>query len=212
MDLGKITIDYSRPSVKGRTIFGELVPFNAVWRTGANQSTKITFSDDVKVEGKEVKAGTYAIYSIPGKESWSVMLYSDLNLGGNVAGYNKEKEVARFSVKPDELPFSVESMTIGINNLKDASASLLIYWDKTLVSLDIETDVDSKVMAAIDNAMGGPSGGEYYAAAGYYYANGKDINKAVEWVNKAIEMRGDNAPYWMLTQQARILKKSRTEG
>ena len=205
--LGKITLDYSRPSVKGRTVFGELVPYDAVWRTGANGATTITFTDDVKVEGTAVSAGTYALYTIPGKTSWSVMLYKDLSLGGNTAGYNKENEIARFTVKPQELPFSVETMTMEIGNLKDASATLMIYWDKVLVGVNITTDVDAKVMAAIDAAMGGPSGGEYWAAANYYYANDKDINKALEWVNKAIEMNG-NAPYWMLTAQARIMKKA----
>jgi hypothetical protein len=206
--LGKIMLDYSRPSVKGRTIFGELVPYGAVWRTGANQATKITFTDNVKVEGKEVPAGTYALYSIPGKDSWSVMLYKDLSVGGNTAAYNEKDELARFSVKPQKLSSSVETMTIAIGNLRDASATLMISWDKVMIPLNITTDVDSKVMAAIDAAMGGPSGNEYWAAANYYYANDKDINKALEWVNKAMEMRGGDAPYWMLTGQARIMKKA----
>ena len=111
--LGKITLDYSRPSVKGRTIFGELVPYDAIWRTGANLATKITFSDDVKVEGKAVPAGTYALYSIPGKSSWTVMLYKDLRLGGNTAGYDEANELVRFTVEPQELPFSVEKPDIG---------------------------------------------------------------------------------------------------
>ena len=98
--LSEITIEYSRPGVKGRTIYGDVVPFGKVWRTGANASTKITFGDDVKLEGNDVKAGTYALYSVPNKDSWELMLYKDLTLGGNVGEYKKENEVLRFVVKP----------------------------------------------------------------------------------------------------------------
>src|ERR1700739_2396478 len=112
--LGEVTFEYSRPSAKGRVIFGDVVPFGKIWRTGANATTKITFTDDVKLEGNEVKAGTYGLYTIPNKDSWDIMLYKDLTLGGNVADYKTENEVVHFKVKPTALANKIESFTINM--------------------------------------------------------------------------------------------------
>lgn len=204
--LGSITIEYSRPSMKDRKVFGGLVPYGEIWRTGANGATKITFKDAVKLEGKEVPAGSYALYSIPGESEWTILVYSDLSLGGNVAGYDKAKEVARFAVKPTTMPFKVETLTINVDNLRDNSASIYLVWEETMVSVKVETDVDAKVMAAIDNVMKGVSANDYYNAAIYYYNTDRNINQALEWMAKAEASMGDR--YWVATWYARILAKA----
>lgn len=201
--LGEITIEYSRPGAKGRTVMGDLVPFGKVWRTGANSSTKITFSDDVQLQGKELKAGEYALYTIPGKSEWTIIFYNDLTLGGNVAKYDESKEALKFTVASEEVPVMVENFTITLDSLRDASAQIVLAWEKTIVSFPVTTDVDSKVSAMIENTLNGPSENFYFSAASYYYTNSKDINKAVEWIEKA----GDDK-YWVVTMKARILDKA----
>lgn len=203
--LTEVAVSFSRPSMKGRTIFGGLVPFDKVWRTGANGATTISFSDDVKIEGNEVKAGKYALYTIPGKDSWTVMLYSDLSMGGNVAAYDKEKEVVRFMVTPQTLPFAVESFLISFDDLTSESANIYLVWEKTMVSMKLEVAVDSKVMSMIETTMAGPSANDYYAAATYYYNTDRDMVQALAWVNTCLEMGGDR--FWIMTMKARILGK-----
>ncbi len=202
--LSTISLDYSRPSMKGRTIFGDLVPYGQIWRTGANQATKITFSDDATFGGKAVKAGTYALYTMPGKTSWTVMLYNDLSLGGNVAGYDESKEVARFTIAPEALPFEVETFTLGFNNLTDTGASMVLYWEKTILNIPITLEVEKAVMASIERTMAGPSANDYRAAAVYYYTNGKDLDQALKWIDMAL---AGGERYWIVTDKARILAK-----
>lgn len=184
--LGDVTVEYSRPFAKGRTIFGDIVPYGKVWRTGANGTTKITFTDDVKIEGKEIKAGTYGLYSIPNKEYWEVMLYSDLTLNGNVAEYKAENEVARFKVKTTKTAVKVESFTISIGDVAPTEATLSLMWENTVVSLKLTTDIDARVMKSIDESIKSEKP-EYFRAAGYYFENGKDLNQALTWVNKATD-------------------------
>lgn len=202
--LTEVTIEYSRPSMRGRTIFGGLVPYDAIWRTGANAATTITFSDDVVLEGNEVEAGTYALYTMPGEASWTVMLYSDLSLGGNVAGYDEANEVVRFTVEPQELPFDVESFTFTVDELEMDGADIVMVWEKTMVSMDLEVEVDDKVMQAIETTMAGPSPNDYYQAAVYYYNTDRDMEQALAWINKTLEA-GER--YWVVTWKARILGK-----
>ena len=199
--LGDITLDYSRPLVKGRVIFGDLVPYGKVWRTGANGSTKITFSDDVQIEGKDVKAGTYALYTIPGKTSWQVMLYSDLTMAGNVNNYDNSHEVLRVSVTPAAMPNKVESFTMNLAKVKATSATLELMWDHTRVPVKITTDIDSRIMKNIDVALN-TDGRPYFQAASYYYDNGKDLDKAKMWVEKAIEQ--NPKAFYMYMLKARI--------
>lgn len=184
--LGEIIIDYSRPAAKGRAIFGDLVPFDKIWRTGANASTKITFSDVVKVEGVDIKPGTYALYTIPHRDSWEIMLYSDLTLGGNVGDYDQKNEVARFKVRPTESSVNTESFTINLDNVAPTSASITMAWGKTLVAFKVTTDIDTRVMQSIDESMKSEKP-EYFRAANYYLENGKDLNSALTWINKAVE-------------------------
>ncbi|MGC4058875.1 MAG: DUF2911 domain-containing protein [Chitinophagaceae bacterium] len=203
--LGDITIEYSRPLVRNRVIFGELVPYGKVWRTGANSATKLTFSEDVTFGGQPVKAGTYALYTIPGKSSWKVMLYSDLTLAGNVADYNKEKEVLRIEVAPKMTDHKVESFTINLDKVKATTATLELSWDDVRVPVKIATEIDGKVMKSIDAALAMDTR-PYYQAATYYYDNNKDLDKASEWIGKAVEQ--NPKAFWVRMQQAKIqLKK-----
>lgn len=196
----KIIIEYSRPGVKGRTIYGGLVPFDSLWRTGANSSTKIYFGEDVTVEGNRVPMGEYALYTIPGKQSWTMILSKDTSLWGSF-GYKKENDLARFNVKSQSLPFSLETFTIDVANIKPNACDIDLLWDKTFVRMHVVADIDSKIMKQIDEAMKSDKP-PYGQAAAYYYDNGKDLNKAYEWINKGIETRPDNYG-WMLTK-ARI--------
>lgn len=205
--LGEITIDYSRPSVKGRTIFGDVVPFGKVWRTGANGSTKLTFSDDVSLDGNAVKAGTYALYTVPNKDSWEVMLYKDLSLGGNVADYKAENEVLRFKTTPMAAPTKVETFTITLAEVMPTAATLEIVWEATKISVKVATSIDEKIMKNITAAMSPVDARPYFAAASYYYENGKDLNKALEWANKAIEQ--NPKAFWISHLKAKILLKNK---
>jgi hypothetical protein len=199
--LGDLTVDYSRPSLKGRTVFGELVPFGKVWRTGANGSTKLTFVEDVKVEGKDVKAGTYALYTIPNKDSWEIMLCSDLTLGGNVASYKPENEVLRVVVKPTVLTAKVETFTINLADVTANSLVLELLWDKTRVPVKITAEIDTKIMKNIESSMAVDSR-PYFQAANYYYENDKDLNQALVWINKAVEQ--NPKAFWVQMAKSRI--------
>lgn len=204
--LSEITVEYSRPSAKGRVIFGDVVPFGKVWRTGANATTKITFGEDVKVEGKEVKAGTYGLYTIPGKDSWEVMLYKDLTLGGNVSEYKTENEVIRFTTKPKALNDKVETFTIDVANITASSANIELNWENTRVSFAVVSDIDSKIMKSIEaNVIN--DNRPYFQAASYYYDNDKDLAKATEWVDKAIA--GNPKAFWMVMLKAKIQVKQK---
>jgi hypothetical protein len=202
--LGEITVEYSRPGIKGRTIFGDVVPFGKIWRTGANGTTKITFSDDVKLEGNALPAGTYGLYTIPNKDSWDIMLTTDLTLGGNVADYKTEKEVLHFKVKPASHEHKIETFTIDIANVSPSSASIQLEWEKTQVSINVTTDVDSKVMKNIETALAPDDKRPYFQAATYYYENDKDMSQALTWVNKAIEQ---NKAFYVVHLKAKILMK-----
>ncbi len=199
--LSDITVEYSRPSAKGRKVFGEVVPFEKIWRTGANASTKITFGEDVEVKGTKIAAGTYALYTIPNKKSWEVMLYKDLKLGGNTAEYKKENEVLRFVVKPESMKEHVETFTINITDIRPNTCNIALMWEKTRVVFDVVADIDSKIMKNIENAAAADTL-NYYVAANYYYENGKDLNKAYEWVKKAAEK--NPKAYWVMNLQSKI--------
>ncbi|MFN8417226.1 MAG: DUF2911 domain-containing protein [Cytophagaceae bacterium] len=199
--LGDITIEYSRPSVKGRVIFGGLLPYGKMWRTGANASTKITFTEDVKVSDKDIKAGTYAIYTIPNKDSWEILLNTDVTLAGNVAAYKTETEVARFTVKSTSLSDNVETFTININNITATSATIELTWEKTKVAFPVTTEIDEKVMKNIEATMN-TDARPYFQAASYYYENNKDLNQALIWATKATELN-PNA-FWMTLLKAKI--------
>ena len=199
--LSEITIEYSRPSARGRAVYGDVVPFGKVWRTGANGSTKITFGEDVKVEGKAVKAGTYALYSIPGKDSFTFMLYKDLKLGGDVANYSAENELIRLAVKSSKVTEKVETFTMNVSDITASSSNIELTWENTRVAFNITADIDASIMASIDKALN-KDNKPYYQAASYYYDNNKDMKLALEWVNKATEQ--NPKAYWVVLLKAKI--------
>ena len=182
--LSDITIEYSRPGAKGRVVYGDVVPFGKVWRTGANATTKITFGEDVKVEGNAVAAGTYGIYTVPNKETWEIMLYKDVTLGGNVADYKKENELLRFTVKPTSIANKVETFTMNFTDVTPTNTNIELVWENTRVAFSVTADIDSKIMKNIETALAKDSR-PYFQAAGYYYDNNKDLKTALEWANKA---------------------------
>ena len=202
--LSDITIEYSRPGVKGRVVYGDLVPYGKIWRTGANASTKITFGEDVKVEDKDVPAGTYALYSIPNKDKWEIMLYKDLTLGGNVANYKPENEIVHFTVKPSSLGTKVEMFTINVVDITPNTAIIELTWDKTRVAFNVKTEIDGKIMKNIESSIGTDSR-PYFQAANYYYENNKDMKQALEWVNKATEQ--NPKAFFMFMLKAKIQYK-----
>lgn len=202
--LSSIEITYSRPAAKGRKIFGDLVPFGKIWRTGANAATKVTFGEDVKVGGVPVKAGSYAIYSVPDAKEWEIIINKGANNSG-LTGYKTEDDVARFKVETGELPMMIENFTIILGNLTASSAAIQILWEHTAVEIPVVADIDSKIMAQINTAMTVDSR-PYYQAASYYFDNGKDINKALEWATKAAEAQP--TAYWVMHLKAKVQAKA----
>jgi hypothetical protein len=202
--LARVDIEYSRPSVRGRKIFGDLVPFGEMWRTGANASTKLTFSDNVKVGGVDVSKGTYALYTIPGDKEWTILIYRNTTFGGTPGKeFNEADVAARFKALPMMLRDPVETFTIGLNNLKNNGADLELMWETTKVVIPIALETDAKVMADIKTAMEGPGANTYYAAARYYYEEKKDLNMALAWVQMAMDKGGEK--FWMMRLKAQIL-------
>ena len=199
--LGEITLEYSRPATKDRVIFGDLVPYGKVWRTGANATTKITFSTDVKLEGKDVKAGTYGLFTIPNKTNWEVMLSKDLNLGANVGSYKQENEVVRVQVKPTSLADKVETFTINVADINPSSATLELMWDKIRVPVAITADIDQPVMKSIEASLASDKPA-YFEAASYYYDTNRDLKQALNWVSKATEQ--NPKAFWVMLLKARI--------
>jgi tetratricopeptide (TPR) repeat protein len=204
--LTKVEIEYSRPSAKGRKVFGELVRFGEMWRTGANASTKVTFGEDAMVgpAGSKLTKGTYALYTIPNKDKWTVIFYTNTSYWGTPDEDYKEEEVAaKFDISTTSLNDNVETFTIAVANLRNNGADIEISWEKTKLVVPIKFDTDSKVMADIKAQMDGPSAGTFYASARYYYDEKKDLNTALEWVNKSLEKGGDK--FWILRLKAMIL-------
>lgn len=206
--LTEVKIEYFRPRLKGRKIFGEkdvMYPHGTIWRTGANSGTRISFSDDVKVEGIDVPKGEYLIFTWPGAGEWTVSLYKDLSLGGNTTAYDPSQEAAKFKVKTRKLSEKVETFTISIDNIAvdNKSAEVTLAWENTAVPFTVAVDYDERVMKSIEaNTRVNP--GNYFQAAMYYLETGKDLNQALEWINLALESN-PNA-FWMLHQKARIQK------
>jgi hypothetical protein len=201
--LSSIELSYSRPGVKGRKIFGDLVPFGKVWRTGANSATTLTFGDPVTIGGTKIPAGKYGLLSIPAADEWTIIITRQLDVT-SPAAYKPDQDVVRVTAKTHDLPFSVETFTILFADVNSTSCSLQLIWDNTIVMVPITTDVDSKIMAQIDNAMN-KDNHPYYTAAYYYLENGKDLNKALEWFDKALAQ--DPTAFFVAYQKARCQAK-----
>jgi len=205
--LTDIDIAYSRPGVKGRTIFGELVAFGKIWRTGANSNTKITFSSDVMIDGQSLKAGSYGLYSIPNKDTWEIIFYSEADKNGVPRDWDDTKIAAKTSVKVGSMPMNIETFTIAFNDVTSTSTIIGLLWEKTYVGIKIEVPTDQMVSATIDAVMAAsPKAGDYYNAAIYYSQQDKDIKKANEWMEKAMSML-EKPGFWQLRQQSLIYAK-----
>lgn len=203
--LGSIELSYSRPNIKGRKVFGDLVPFGKVWRTGANQATTLTFADEVIIGGTKIPAGKYGLVSIPDKAAWTLIITKQLDVT-SPAAYKQENDVVRVQAKPASIK-KAETFTMQFSNVKSTSIELHIMWDQSDVTLPITTDIDGKVMAQISELMKkeDPKSHPYFSAAMYYMDNGKDMNQALTWLNKAAEQ--NPKAFWILHQRANCLAK-----
>jgi tetratricopeptide (TPR) repeat protein len=208
--LTDVNIEYSRPKMKGRKIYGEgddfLVPYNKIWRTGANSGTIITTDKDLTVEGSNLPAGEYMILTIPGKEAWTVIFYKDKSIGGNMANHKEADEQIRVSVKPTSLTEAVETMTFNISDLSEdnTTAAIELAWENTAVKVGISTNFDEEIMADIaKKTKVNPN--NYSAAANYYFNTGKDIDQAIEWMSMSIEAN-PNA-FWNIHTKAQMQAK-----
>ena len=206
--LTDITIVYSRPGVKARNIFGTVVPFGKRWRTGANATTSIKFSDDVTIEGKKVPAGEYGLYTIPNKTEWLVVLNKNTKLGADVDGFKDDQDVARFTIKPTKLSSKVETFTINFTDVTPATANVAMEWEMTGAKFKVTADVESKVMAQIDEKItkaASPVPTDLASAAVYYFDNNKDLKQALAWMEKA--NAAEPTKFWNLNTEAKIRLK-----
>lgn len=201
--LTNISVNYSRPSTKGRVVFGGLVKYDQVWRTGANQATKINVADDVTIMGNKLAKGEYAIMSMPSQSEWTIIFSK--NLGVNEGNYKMEEDALRVKVKPTALASKVESFTIEFTDLGMNTANLEFSWENTSVKVKIEADVDAKVEKQIaDFSNPNKDANGFYQAASYYFNNGKDLNKAYDWITKSTSMQPQ---YWTMYLKAQIEMK-----
>lgn len=200
--LTDVSIDYSRPGVKGRKIWGELVPYNELWRTGANASTKISFSDDVMIEGQKLPAGKYALYTLPGENEWTIIFNKNLELWGT-DGYKQEEDALRIKVKPVAVPQQVESFTIAVSNVKPDGASVDLVWDKLQVSFSVKVDTDAKVLAGMKEATG-DAVTVFARSANYCLQNNTNMDLAKQWIDNSIAIKPTFYNQWV---KAQILAK-----
>ncbi len=204
--LTNISVTYSRPSMKGRAIFGDLVPFDKMWRTGANASTKIKFDKPISIEKTNLEAGEYALYMIPSKDEWTVIFHKNTSYWGTGgADYKEAEDALRFKVKPTKLTNKIETLFIGFENLTRTSAEFSLKWENTAIYFKIDTDTDAEIEKQIERFSQNPEASlanSYYQSASYYLEKGKNLDKALEWAKKATQIRPD--AYWMLRTQALI--------
>ncbi len=206
--LTDVTLEYSRPNMKERQIFGDLVPYGAIWRTGANAKTKITFSDDVVVGGTTLKSGTYAILTIPNKDAWEVVFYTDHAGGGAPKELDKEKVAAIVKAEAYQLPIKIETFTISFDDITNNSAVIGILWESTYVGVEFKVPTAEKTKENIIKVMSNnPKANDYYSAAVYYFQEDIDVKQAKEWIDKAISM-SEKPAFWQLRQQSLIYAKA----
>lgn len=208
--LTQVKISYSRPSARGRKVFPALVPYNEVWRTGANASTKLTFTEDVKIQGNPLKGGTYALYTIPGETEWTIIIHTNTkhrSIAGDV--YKPAEDAFRFKVKPGKTSNFVETFSMGISDITTSSFNIFVAWETTRVVFRVDLDVDAQVDKQIADLTASPTGLSHqnqFLAAEYYLHNNKDLTKADGWIVAAMEKSPKNARYGLL--RAKILAKA----
>ncbi len=205
--LTDVTVEYSRPGAKGRTIFASdgLVPYGEMWRTGANKNTMITFDKDVMVAGQELEAGSYAIFTKPMANQWEIYFYTDTENWGTPKDWDESKVAAKATAKAMKMDEKMENFTIMFDELTNDGGNMYFAWENTVAALPIKVGTDKEATASIEQTLAGPSARDYYSAATYYYEGGKDINQAYTWIKKANEMDPDK--FWMVRRQALIEAK-----
>jgi len=201
--ISSMELTYSRPGVKGRKVFGDLVPFGKVWRTGANSATIITFTDEVSIGGTKIPAGKYGILTVPDKKEWTIIITKQLDVT-SPAAYKQDQDLVRVTAETMKTDADVETFTMQFANVKPTTCELQLSWERTMVALPISTDIDTKVMAQIDQLMN-KDNRPYFNAAMYYMDNGKDLNQALAWFDKAVEQQP--AAFFIHHQRANCLAK-----
>ncbi len=204
--LTEVELNYSRPGAKGRPVFGNLVPFGKLWRTGANENTTVSFSDDVIIDGKTLKKGKYALYTVPRIESWDIIFYSTTDNWGLPQEFNEANVALRTTVKEEALSKPVESLTITISGLDTSSAYLEIFWENSYVALKFEVPTQKTAMASIEKVLAGPTANDYYAAANFLYQTNADLAKSLVYVNKSLDLSKEK-PFWFLRLKSLIQAK-----
>lgn len=207
--LTNVEVHYSRPCAKGRTIFGDLVPFGKIWRTGANENTLISFSDDVTIDGKTLPKGEYSLYTLPKADNWEIIFYKTTDNWGTPEEWKESDVVLRANAKPIMTERKLETFTIAVSNLSNDSADLELSWEKTLIALKFNVPTQKTAMASITKTLSGPSAGDYFSSAQYLLQSGGDLNKALEYINKSVSMtkEGEDVPFWYLRQKSLIQAK-----
>ncbi|WP_299890852.1 DUF2911 domain-containing protein [uncultured Lacinutrix sp.] len=206
--LTDVTLEYSRPGMRGRTIFGDLVPYGKLWRAGANKNTMISFSDAVTIGGKELKAGDYAIFITPNATSWEVVFYSNTDNWGTPREWDESKVAAKVTTEVMKMPMKVETFTMTFDDLTNDSAMLGMIWEDVYTAVKISVPTAKKVEASISKVMNGPAAGDYFSAARYNLESNGDIKEAVKWIDKAVEMTKAEPRFWYLRQQSLIHAKA----
>lgn len=207
-EIGKTQIEvvYSRPSARGRKIFGELVKFDEYWRTGANRNTTIEFSENVLIGGHKVPKGKYSIITKPSEKEWEFILYSDVDNWDVPELMDTKKIIAKLKTKPKAINSHVENLTIGIDNFDNYKFDLAIRWEKTKVNIPIELTTQQMMESIIETRLAGPNSGDYYSAANYEFESGKNHERGLMWINKALELREEKV-WWDYRVKANLLLK-----
>ena len=198
-----IEITYSRPAMRGRKIFGDLIPFGQVWRTGANSATKVTFGEDVTLGGKLVKAGSYALYTVPGEREWKIIVNKGIGNWGT-SGFDVKDDVAEFMVPTGKSARTVQSFTISVDDLTGTSCNIVLSWENTEVIIPVMADNDKRITDYLEKSINQPKR-PYQQAANYYLETGKDLDKALTYADKAIEENKE--AFWLYWLKARIYQK-----
>lgn len=201
--LSSVEVNYSRPAARGRKIFGDLVPYGKVWRTGANSATTISFGEDVTFGDKKVPAGKYGLLTIPDAGSWTIILSKQLDVT-SPAAYKQDQDIARITVQSGNLPISIENFMIVFDNITSNSMQMNMVWENTGVSIPIKAAIEEKIMAQINDLMN-KDNKPYFQSAMYYMENGKDLNTALGWFDKAIAQ--NPSAFWVQHQKANCLAK-----
>jgi hypothetical protein len=206
--IGSIELIYSRPSMKGRKVFGDLVPFNKLWRTGANAATRITFSEPIEIGGKKIDTGSYVLYTIPGIDNWEIILNKGLDNWG-IDGYKETQDIVRFKIEPMKMKKKLETLTIEFSDVKPETCSMDIKWERTSVSIPLIANFKDKVKMQIDAAMKTdnaqhPAEKPYWQAAQFYNEYDKNLPMALDNVTKAIAENKE--AFWMWIYKAKIQK------